>query len=178
MHSSAKLLHAMTIPILTVELEIAAGEWPQSWQNQAVPVLGKAFETYYRFHKIDSQILSDHLEFSINLTLADDELLQTLNNEWRDKDKPTNVLSFPTPTDFMLPPDQLACLGDIFLSLDRIMEEAEAQQKQPIHHFIHLLIHGMLHLMGEDHQTSEMAERMEAIEISLLKAQNIENPYL
>lgn len=108
------------------------------------------------------------LEYS--LVLADDGEIQRFNNEFRDKDKPTNVLSFPA--------DEPGELGDLILSYDTIVREAEEQGKSLDAHVTHMIIHGILHLLGFDHEESEEeAEEMEALEIDLLNALGVSNPY-
>jgi probable rRNA maturation factor len=113
-------------------------------------------------------------EVSVKFT-CDDEV-HALNAEWRDKDRPTNVLSFP-----MADPDELATaamLGDIVLAHGVCAAEA-ADRNIPVEaHATHLVVHGMLHLLGYDHETSEAdAEEMEAIERRALAALGIADPY-
>ena len=102
-----------------------------------------------------------------------------LNLQYREKDKPTNVLSFPSDL-----PDEMAQIldtfpiGDLVICIPVVLQEAIEQQKTPIEHFTHMLVHGTLHLMGYDHETSEEdAEEMEALEIEILKKLGFENPY-
>ena len=107
--------------------------------------------------------------------------MQKLNREYRGLDKPTNVLSFATIDD----PDfynDLALyeeveLGDIVIALETLEQEAELKQISLHHHFCHLLIHGLLHLLGFDHIEDEEAEYMENAEIKILEQMNIPNPY-
>ena len=100
--------------------------------------------------------------------------------EYRGKDKPTNVLSFPSEL-----PDEMAQfldafpIGDLVICIPVVLTEALEQQKVPLTHFTHMLVHGTLHLMGYDHETSdEDAEEMEGIEIEILAKLGFENPYL
>lgn len=102
-----------------------------------------------------------------------------LNLEYRGKDKPTNVLSFPSDL-----PDEMAAIlesfpiGDLVICIPVVLQEAIDQQKTPMEHFTHMLVHGTLHLMGYDHETSEQdAEEMEALEIEILKKLGFDNPY-
>lgn len=104
---------------------------------------------------------------------------QTLNHQYRQKNKPTNVLSFPSeiPADIV---DELAQypLGDLVICIPVVLEEAEQQQKLVTHHFMHLIVHGVLHLLGYDHELSdEDAEEMEQLEIQILAQLGIANPY-
>ncbi|WP_296680339.1 rRNA maturation RNase YbeY [Novosphingobium sp.] len=119
---------------------------------------------------------------STSLLFADDAEVQALNREWRGKDKPTNVLSFP-----MLERDDLLALtpdgppellGDIALALETCAEEAADKGISLERHAAHLIIHGLLHLAGYDHETSpDHARAMEQIEIKALAQLGITDPY-
>lgn len=100
--------------------------------------------------------------------------IQQLNKQYRDKDKPTNVLSFPMQT-----PDEIdvSLLGDIALCASVIHREAEQQQKSDKAHWAHMVVHGMLHLQGYDHIENDDAEEMEGLEINILKQLGFANPY-
>lgn len=106
--------------------------------------------------------------------LVDTTEIQTLNHEYRDKDKPTNVLSFPVEL-----PDgvNVPLLGDIVICPSIVFDEAQAQHKTYEQHFAHIVIHGCLHLLGYDHVTDAEADVMEPLEISILATINIPNPY-
>jgi len=105
----------------------------------------------------------------VAVVLSNDDEIQTLNRDFRHKDKPTNVLSFPDGEE--------GALGDIILSFDTLKREASEQNKTFQHHIIHMLTHGTLHLLGHDHEEDGEAAIMEAREISFLKTFNISNPY-
>lgn len=117
----------------------------------------------------------------IGLLLTNDAEIQKLNAKFRQQDKPTNVLSFPAEADefdqLFAEPDELIFLGDIAMAYETLMAEAEAQKKTVKKHFIHLLVHSILHLLGYDHIENEPAVEMEILEIKLLATINIENPY-
>ncbi len=105
----------------------------------------------------------------ISIRLTNDMVMRDLNYIYRKKNKPTNVLSFPNRPPFW---------GDIIISCERLSDEA-AQQKKTFHaHLAHLLIHGLLHLYGYDHEDDGEAEIMEALEIDILHKLAIANPYL
>lgn len=114
----------------------------------------------------------------ITLLFADDETMQDLNKEWRGLDKPTNVLSFPAPKDQPVPPGELPLLGDIILGFETCAREAQEAGKTLADHTCHLIVHGVLHLLGYDHENDKDAEVMEAAEVKILSTLGIKNPYL
>ena len=120
-----------------------------------------------------------NVDCEIGIACVDTAESQQLNLQYREKDKPTNVLSFPSD----IPEEMLALLdaeplGDLVICIPVVLQEAAEQHKKPLDHFTHLLVHGVLHLLGYDHETSEAeAEEMEALEIAILKKLTIENPY-
>jgi probable rRNA maturation factor len=114
-----------------------------------------------------------HAEVSVLLT--DDAAVQVLNREWRGVDKPTNVLSFPA--EGVSPPGAPALLGDVALAFETVAREAAAQGKPIEHHTRHLLVHGVLHLLGYDHMQDDEAERMEGRERRILAGLGVPDPY-
>ena len=115
----------------------------------------------------------------VSILLEGDAALQVLNKQWRGKDKPTNVLSFPAPP---LPvavdlPGAEMSLGDIALSYDTLAAEALNEGKSLAAHLQHLVVHGMLHLQGYDHETPDEAEEMEALERRILASLGVADPY-
>jgi len=108
---------------------------------------------------------------SLTVALADDKRVRALNKRDRRKDKPTNVLSYPS--------GEKVFLGDIVLARQTVWREAREQKKTAADHVAHLVVHGTLHLLGYDHETGEAdAERMEALERRVLKRLGIADPYL
>ncbi len=103
--------------------------------------------------------------------LVDSREGQRMNREFRHKDYPTNVLTFV----YGLMDDTLE--GDLVLCAPVVKREAQAQKKPLAHHYAHLVVHGLLHLQGYDHMTKHDAARMEALEIHILEALAIPNPY-
>jgi len=112
----------------------------------------------------------------ISILLADDAALQALNRQWRGKDTPTNVLSFPA-ADMPLVEGEERHLGDLALSYDTLVREAAAEGKTLPAHLQHLVVHGVLHLAGFDHETEADADRMEALETAVLADLGVPDPY-
>lgn len=115
----------------------------------------------------------------IGIACVDLDQSQQLNLEYRRKDKPTNVLSFPSEIpEEILPMLAARPLGDLVICIPVVLQEAAEQQKVPVEHFTHMLVHGTLHLLGYDHEISdEDADEMEALEIEILAKLGVNNPY-
>lgn len=109
----------------------------------------------------------------IAIVLTDDSAIRDINRRWRDQDKPTNVLSFPSGTAGRA----AAHLGDIVIAYETLAREAQAEGKPFAHHLAHLAVHGYLHLLGYDHMTDADAARMERMETALLRELGIPDPY-
>jgi probable rRNA maturation factor len=132
----------------------------------------KVIENALRFIDVDQ-------DCEIGIACVDNAESHKLNLEYRQKDKPTNVLSFPSdiPEEVLSMLDALP-IGDLVICIPVVLKEAIEQNKTPIEHFTHMLVHGTLHLMGYDHETSdEDAEEMEALEIEILAKLGFSNPY-
>lgn len=119
---------------------------------------------------------ADHSEVSVRV--VDEDEGRRLNSQYRGKDKATNVLSFPTGDDLVLPENEPRPLGDLVLCAPVVAREALDQGKELASHWAHLLVHGTLHLLGYDHQQASDAAEMEALEISILAEQGVPNPYI
>ena len=116
----------------------------------------------------------------VSIVLADDDFVRALNRDYRGRDESTNVLSFPAsePDDERAPPPGAPrLLGDIVVAHETTISEAAGQGKTPGDHLSHLVVHGMLHLLGFDHQMAAPAEAMERLEIEILAGLDIANPY-
>jgi probable rRNA maturation factor len=113
----------------------------------------------------------------LSLVLGDDALVRSLNREWRGQDKSTNVLSFPALDAGNPPPGAPHLLGDVVLAFETVAAEAEAQGKLIAHHLRHLVVHGVLHLLGFDHLVEAEAERMESLETDVLARLGVPDPY-
>lgn len=112
--------------------------------------------------------------FELTIRLVTKEESQQLNHQYRGKDKPTNVLSFP----FEVPDGiELNLLGDLVICANVVEQEAQAQNKALFDHWAHMVIHGCLHLLGYDHINDNDALEMEALEVKILANLSINNPY-
>jgi probable rRNA maturation factor len=114
-------------------------------------------------------------EHELSVLLADDAAVRALNRDWRGKDLPTNVLSFPAGAPVAEGAPIL--LGDVALAFETVAHEAEAQGKALPDHLRHLLVHGVLHLLGHDHEIEAEAERMEGLERRILAGLGVADPY-
>jgi probable rRNA maturation factor len=119
----------------------------------------------------------DAADGDVALLFSSDEAIAEINTEWRGMSKPTNVLSFPAASDMPLPEGEPRPLGDIVLAHGVIAREAAEQGKTLHDHTAHLIVHGVLHLLGFDHETDAEAEEMEKRESSILKGLGISDPY-
>lgn len=138
---------------------------------------------------LDMLLAGERGQLGLSVVLTNDAAIRELNKQFRTKDAPTNVLSFPAyenmmmlraalaapSTGFML--EDVGYLGDILLARETIESEAKEQDKKFKDHFCHLLVHGTLHLLGYDHIDPTEADEMEALEINILKELSIANPY-
>jgi len=125
-----------------------------------------------------AQALMTDADAQVSLQVVDSKEGQQLNNDYRGKDKPTNVLSFPMelPAELVAQMEQ-QMLGDLVVCAQVVDEEAELQKKTTEAHWAHMLVHGMLHLQGYDHIEDDEAEEMEQQEIKILHQLGFENPY-
>lgn len=123
-----------------------------------------------------SAVLPDD-DVAIGLLFTSDARIAEMNGQWRGKPGPTNVLSFPVPAETPVPAGEPRPLGDIVLAYGVISREALAQKKPVAHHVTHLIVHGVLHLLGYDHENDDEAGVMEAREIMILSELGMGNPY-
>ncbi len=133
------------------------------------------------------KILQKDFELELTVLLVSDQQIKKINSEFRQKNKPTNVLSFPSLDENLVRkvgikkaagPCAYLLLGDIILSYQTIKKESLAQKKKFRDHLTHLILHSILHLIGHDHEDETMATEMEALEVKILKKIGIPNPYI
>ena len=164
-------------------LEIALSHediWPEhDWEALATRAAAAAIE-----RTPHGQLATGAATVEISVRLTDDAEVQTLNAQYRHKDKPTNVLSFPMVQADLLDTiaqnsdDGEVLLGDIVLAYETCTREAAEKDMAVETHVTHLIVHGTLHLLGYDHMDDDEAGAMEAIEIAALSALGIADPYM
>ena len=116
-------------------------------------------------------------DVSIGLLFTSDAKIAEINGQWRGKASPTNVLSFPVSAATPVPEGEPRPLGDIVMAYGVVSREAQEQKKPFAHHVTHLIVHGVLHLLGYDHENDDEAGAMEAREIMILSELGMGNPY-
>ena len=164
-----------------LEIALSAEQvWPQhDWEALADRAARAAME-----RTPQGELLTVDATIEISIRLADDAEVQHLNAQYRQKDKPTNVLSFPMIQSDLLDTvttnsdDGEVLLGDIVLAHGVCAREAEERGISITDHAAHLIVHGTLHLLGYDHLGDDEAEAMEAIEIDALASLGLADPYL
>ncbi len=153
---------------LDIDIAVESGDWPAEDVLHALAsrAIGAALAAV------------DDIEGgqTVSLLFTDDDEIRDLNARFRDKYKPTNVLSFPGAEGMQMPgiPPHL---GDIALAYETIVREAEAEGKTFEDHLTHLVVHGFLHLAGYDHEEADEAELMEGLERLILQGLAIRDPY-
>ena len=160
---SSKLTREMTVQ---VDVQQAADGEPAISSDDIAAWVARA---------VDATGGSGDAELSVRVVDAAE--MQQLNNEFRGKDKATNVLSFPAGDIAGLPSDAGAPLGDLVVCASVVKDQAEAQGKSLEDHWAHMIVHGTLHLLGFDHEEDAAAADMESREVDILTAHGIANPY-
>jgi probable rRNA maturation factor len=163
-------------PDAGVEIEIRSGRWTEVCRD-AMTRMPEAARLAFADGAETAGIAFER-PVELSLVLLDDAEQQHLNRDWRGVDQPTNVLAFPAwgpgaPT----PPGAPLLLGDVSLALETVEREAAEQNKAPADHALHLVVHGVLHLIGYDHGTESEAAVMERLEIHILAKLGVADPY-
>ena len=124
-----------------------------------------------------SKIIEDknQRKTSISILLTDDLYIKKINKKWRKSKQATNVLSFPVNK--QIKEEGYFFIGDIVLSYETILSECKLRKKTFKDHFLHLLVHGFLHLLGYNHDNKRNEKEMEDLEVNYLSELNIKNPY-
>jgi probable rRNA maturation factor len=153
---------------LVIDVAMPCAAW-----RRALPGIVRLARETARAAVAAADVASGAAEMS--LVLSDDAGIRVLNARWRGRDAATNVLSFPAGGHDVAGAPRL--LGDIVLAFETISREASAQRKPLAHHVRHLIVHGVLHLLGHDHERAREAERMESLERRILAGFGIPDPY-
>ncbi len=151
---------------MTVSIDIAIQD--EAWRQTEIDLRALCEQSI----KGALAILDHQPVGELSIAFTDDAAIQNLNRDYRGKDKPTNVLSFPIHG-----LDNNPMLGDVVLARETISREAKTQNKTVTDHLAHLIIHGFLHLLDYDHLDDAEAAEMERIEILALAQMGIDNPY-
>ena len=129
-------------------------------------------------HWADAALSDREGPAAVTIRVVDEDESRTLNREYRDRDRPTNVLSFPFEAPPGVPAEETGhLLGDLVICAAVVEREAAEQGKSPAAHWAHMVVHGVLHLCGHDHQTEAEAEVMEARERAILERLGFGDPY-
>lgn len=151
-----------------IDLAVEAGGWPA--RDDLETLVARAMRAAFKVARLEVVGNSE-----VSLLFTDDAAIKNLNARWRDKDRPTNVLSFPgsDPQGNTYGP----LLGDIVFGFETVSREAREMGVEFSDHLSHLTIHGLLHLFDYDHQENDEAELMENVEKAILASIDIDDPY-
>ncbi|MFK7840560.1 MAG: rRNA maturation RNase YbeY [Bdellovibrionales bacterium] len=141
---------------ITIDTDMQSDGWP----DHSTDIVEQGIHAVLKHENID--------EAEASVVLADNDFVQSLNRDYRDKDKPTNVLSFP---------QNLPMMGDLVFAYGVVVKESQEQSKSFEDHLLHLSVHGSLHLLGYDHIDDDEADIMESKEIEILGVMGVKNPY-
>jgi probable rRNA maturation factor len=167
--------------MIEIDVSISDPAWEDSCDD-CEAIVTKAIEAVFQHSPVAKKLIAENILPEVSVVLANDDLVHTLNRDYRDKDKTTNILSFAmldTDDGWQSPKHAGPCaLGDLILAYETVKREAEEEKKTFNSHLTHLVIHGTLHLLGYDHIQDDDAEIMETLEIQILSGFNIGNPYI
>lgn len=165
---------------LDIDFIVEDPDWPTTLSNCQELALRAATAALTR------SVTRKDVVLEVSIVLTGDDEIQTLNRDYREQDQPTNVLAFPALDD----PSVLSAksqdqssdqppilLGDVIIAVGVVQREAAQQNKPLSDHFSHLVVHGILHLVGYDHMTDDDAQDMETLETDVLAGLGIANPY-
>ena len=181
--SQPKFSNKIVRKLVNIDIEVKSKKWleieniEKFIESQVIKILVKSPLV---------EFLNKKINFDLSISLCSNLQIRKINREFRGKDKPTDVLSFGNLDEKIIQQSGLnkaigtnkyIFLGDIILSYEYILKEANDNEKDFKNHLTHLLLHGILHLLGHDHEEEKMAKIMENLEIKILQELNINNPY-
>ena len=181
--SQPKFSNKIVRKLVNIDIEVKSKKWleieniEKFIESQVIKILVKSPLV---------EFLNKKINFDLSISLCSNLQIRKINREFRGKDKPTDVLSFGNLDEKIIQQSGLnkaigvnkyIFLGDIILSYEYILKEAESHKKNFKDHLTHLILHGILHILGHDHEKEKMAKIMENLEIKILKKFNINNPY-
>ena len=181
--SKPKFSNKIVRKLINIDVEVRSKKWlelkniEKFVKSQSKKILAKSSLL---------ELLDEKINFDLSISLCSNLQIKKINRAFRNQDKPTNVLSFGNLDEKIIQKYDLQkaigtnkyiFLGDIILSYEYILNEAKAHKKNLKDHLTHLILHGILHLLGHDHEEEKMAKIMENLEIKILKELNINNPY-
>src|SRR6218665_2742639 len=162
------------MPQLDIQISVEDEGWPQ--EPALLSLSERTLAAAAAFLETEEKQPFPKMAPELSLVFTNDAAIKEINAEWRGKDKPTNVLSFPA---FPLEPGGMPgpMLGDIVVARETVEREAVDLDKTFEDHLTHLLVHGFLHLFGYDHMETDEAEEMEALETRILAVLGLSDPY-
>jgi probable rRNA maturation factor len=160
--------------LLDIQISVEEGGWPS--EDELQPLAERVLEAAAGHLKTHAKQKFPKMATELSLVFTDDESIRAINAEWRQKDKATNVLSFPA---FPITPGKMPgpMLGDIIIAKETVEREAAELEKPFDNHLTHLMVHGFLHLFGYDHMNNAEAEIMEGLETRILADLGLSDPY-
>ncbi|UTO28599.1 rRNA maturation RNase YbeY [Bartonella harrusi] len=155
--------------MITIDIMVKSSEWND---KQILYNITEKVLTTTMHHLSLENVVSE-----VSLLFTDDKHMAQINAKWRNKNKPTNVLSFPAfPLEIGQKPGPI--LGDIVIAQETVALEAKKERKSFQDHLTHMIVHGVLHLLGYNHETDEETHQMEKLEREILQKLSINNPYI
>jgi probable rRNA maturation factor len=160
--------------LLDIQISVEEGGWPS--EDELQPLTDRVLEKAADYLNANAKQKFPKMATEVSLVFTDDESIRAINAEWRQKDKATNVLSFPA---YPITPGKIPgpMLGDIIIARETVAREAKELEKPFEDHLTHLMVHGFLHLFGYDHMNDAEAEIMEGLETRILADLGLSDPY-
>jgi len=165
---------------LLVEIEAEQSDWEKGvWAGVDADIRHAAISAFQAGIEANSAMTFPEVDIEISIRLTDDKEMRALNAKWRNIDRPTNVLSFPNwDANFgAMYAGPAVLLGDVVLARQTVEAEADNANLPPVHHVKHLIVHGVLHLLGFDHESDQEANIMETLEVKVLSNIGVASPY-